>query len=155
MQTRTLELKIPPPALAALLAAAMWGIARGLPAWHVPPPVRSWIALSVAGLAVFVSLAAMVAFARARTTINPTTPGATSSLVHAGVFRITRNPMYLGLLGLLIAWAVFLPSVWAFAGPVVFVWYIGRFQIAPEERALSGLFGADYAAYQARVRRWL
>jgi protein-S-isoprenylcysteine O-methyltransferase Ste14 len=63
--------------------------------------------------------------------------------------------MYLGLLCLLIAWAVYLPSLWAFAGPVLFVGYIGRFQIAPEERALSALFGAQYSAYQARVRRWL
>ena len=155
MQSSTLELKIPPPAVAALVAAAMWGIARVLPAWHAPAPARTWIALAIAAFAVVVSISAIVAFARARTTINPTTPGASSALVAKGVFGITRNPMYLGLLCLLIAWAVFLPSIWAFAGPVMFVGYIGRFQIAPEERALTALFGAEYSAYQARVRRWL
>ncbi len=155
MQTRSLELKVPPPAVAALVAAAMWGIARALPSWHVPAPERIWIAVAIAAVAVIISISAVITFARAKTTINPTTPGASSSLVASGVFRITRNPMYLGLLCLLLAWAVFLPSIWAFSGPVLFVGYIGRFQIAPEERALSALFGAQYSAYQARVRRWL
>lgn len=155
MQARTLELKIPPPAVAALLAAAMWGIARALPAWHVPAPARIWIAVAIAALAVIISVAAVAAFVRAKTTINPNTPGASSLLVASGVFALSRNPMYLGLLCLLIAWAVYLPSLWAFAGPVLFVGYISRFQIAPEERALSALFGAQYSAYQSRVRRWL
>jgi protein-S-isoprenylcysteine O-methyltransferase Ste14 len=155
MKLRALELKIPPPALAALIALAMWGIARALPSWQVPQPARSWITALIALLALLVSAAAIVAFVRARTTINPTTPGASSALVVSGVFSITRNPMYLGLLCLLIAWALYLPSIWALAGPLVFAGYMGRFQIAPEERALAALFGAEYSAYQARVRRWL
>lgn len=155
MQPRTLELKIPPPAVAALLAAAMWGIARAVPSWHVPAPARIWIAVALAAVAVMISAAAIVAFVRAKTTINPTTPQASSLLVVSGVFAITRNPMYLALLCLLIAWAVYLPSLWTVAGPLVFVVYIDRFQIVPEERALTALFGAQYSAYQARVRRWL
>ena len=63
--------------------------------------------------------------------------------------------MYVGLLVLLFAWAVFLSSAWALLGPVVFVLYMNRFQIAPEERVLSGMFGTDYSAYKSRVRRWL
>ena len=63
--------------------------------------------------------------------------------------------MYLGLSFLLVAWAVFLSSAWALLGPVAFVLYIGRFQIAPEEGALAKLFGSEYADYQAKVRRWL
>jgi protein-S-isoprenylcysteine O-methyltransferase Ste14 len=133
----------------------MWGVARVLPAWHIAAPGRIWIAVAIAAVAVSISVSAVVAFARAKTTINPTTPDASSALVASGIFALSRNPMYLGLLCLLIAWAVYLPSLWAFAGPVLFVGYIGRFQIAPEERALSALFGAQYSAYQARVRRWL
>lgn len=63
--------------------------------------------------------------------------------------------MYLGLLFILIAWAVFLSSAWALIGPLAFVLYMNRFQIAPEERALSAMFGISYSAYKSRVRRWL
>ena len=63
--------------------------------------------------------------------------------------------MYLGLFFVLVAWAVFLSSAWALLGPLAFVLYINRFQIEPEERVLSAMFGLDYAAYKSRVRRWL
>ena len=82
-------------------------------------------------------------------------PQAASSLVVAGVYKITRNPMYLGLSLVLVGWAVFLWSAWALLGPVVFVAYISRFQIAPEERVLASLFGSEYSAYKTKVRRWL
>jgi len=63
--------------------------------------------------------------------------------------------MYVGLLCVLVAWAVFLSSAWALLGPVAFVLYITRFQIEPEERALAKLFASEYTDYQAKVRRWL
>ena len=63
--------------------------------------------------------------------------------------------MYVGLLFILVSWAVFLSSAWALLGPLAFYLYIARFQIAPEERVLSELFGDEYLAYKARVRRWL
>jgi protein-S-isoprenylcysteine O-methyltransferase Ste14 len=152
---QALELKIPPPAIAAVLAGAMWGFARVMPLWGAFARMRIGVTTAMAAFGLLVSAAAIVAFVRARTTINPTIPGATSALVSSGVFRFTRNPMYLGLLCFLIAWAAFLSSAWALCGPAAFVAYIGRFQIAPEERALSAQFGAKYAAYQAQVRRWL
>jgi protein-S-isoprenylcysteine O-methyltransferase Ste14 len=100
-------------------------------------------------------VAGVLAFRRARTTINPTQPQLTSSLVSSGIYTVTRNPMYVGLLLVLVAWAIVLSSAWALLGPVAYFFYIGRFQIAPEERALATLFGAEYAAYTSRVRRWL
>jgi protein-S-isoprenylcysteine O-methyltransferase Ste14 len=102
-----------------------------------------------------ISLAGVISFRRAKTTVNPMKPGTTSSLVTTGIYRITRNPMYVGVLFVLVAWAVFLSSVWAFVGPLVFVLYINRFQIAPEERVLSAMFGTAYSNYLAKVRRWL
>jgi protein-S-isoprenylcysteine O-methyltransferase Ste14 len=94
----------------------MWGVARTLPSRRIAGPARIWIALAVAALAVVIALAAVAAFLRARTTINPTTLPASSSLVTAGVFGISRNPMYLSLLSLLVAWAVFLCSPWGRCG---------------------------------------
>ncbi|MBI3562856.1 MAG: isoprenylcysteine carboxylmethyltransferase family protein [Gammaproteobacteria bacterium] len=152
---QALELKIPPPAVAALIAVAMWGVALITPLLEIPTLVRVVAAASLALAGVVVSLAGVVAFRRARTTVNPMKPETASALVCTGVYKITRNPMYVGLLLLLIAWAVFRSSAWALLGPVVFVLYINRFQIAAEERVLATLFGTGYTDYKARVRRWL
>jgi len=152
---KSLELRVPPPLIAAIFAAAMWGISRVTPVFEVATAYRIWAAIAIATAGVFFAISGVVAFRRARTTINPLKPESASSLVGSGVYRITRNPMYVGLLLVLVAWATFLAAPFALAGPLAFVLYIGRFQIAPEEVALTKLFGAGYAEYKAKVRRWL
>jgi protein-S-isoprenylcysteine O-methyltransferase Ste14 len=151
----SLELKIPPPVVAAVFALGMWGISLVTPLLPVSATLRLAGCTPFVLASVFFSVAGIVSFRRARTTINPIRPETASSLVSSGIFRITRNPMYVGLSFLLVAWAIFLSSLWSLLGPVAFVLYIRRFQIAPEERALVKLFGSHYTAYQARVRRWL
>lgn len=151
----SLDTRIPPPAVALLTALAMWGIARITPLSPLPDPVRYGFCVTLAVLAGTIMASAVISFRRAKTTISPLDPSAASHLVTSGVFGLTRNPMYLSLVMLLIAWAVWIGSPWAMAGPVVFVGYITAFQIGPEERALSARFGAAYEAYKARVRRWL
>lgn len=152
---RSLELKIPPPLVAFVLALGMWALARGT------FTLDTGMALRAGGSGAFVLAAgvfvvsALLEFRRARTTINPLRPGNASALVRGGVYRFTRNPMYVGLLLLLLGWAVWLAAPWALLGPLAFVLYITRFQIVPEERVLARLFGAEFAEYQARVRRWL
>lgn len=152
---QSLELKIPPPICALLVAGAMWGISHIAPLSGVPALIRVAVAIGLAVAGGVFSLAGVIAFRRAKTTANPMKPQAASSLVRSGVYRVTRNPMYVGLLLVLVAWAVFLSSAWELLGPLAFAAYIGRFQIAPEERALSALFGTEYSAYKAKVRRWL
>ena len=151
----SLEVKIPPPVVAFLVALAMWAVSLVAPALQLPTLVRVFAAIGVALVGGGFSLAGAIAFRRARTTVNPMKPQAASSLVSSGIYKVTRNPMYVGWLLVLIGWATFLSSPWAVLGPVAFVFYIGRFQIAPEERALAALFGTEYAAYKSRVRRWL
>lgn len=152
---RALELKIPPMLLAVLLLPAMWGLSRCEPHAAIPAAGRVAAALLVSAAGgTFITLG-MLEFRRFKTTFDPTRPGRASSFVSGGVYRITRNPMYLGALMLLAAWAVYLGSPWAIAGPVLFYFYIDRFQIEPEERILAGLFGEEYTRYVARVRRWL
>ena len=151
----SLELKIPPPVVALLAILAMWGLSLVTSALPIPTVVRIWAAVAFALVGIGFSIAGVVSFKRARTTVNPTRPQLTSSLVTSGVYSVTRNPMYLGLLFVLIAFAVFLSSAWAFVGPAAYFLYIARFQIAPEERALSTLFGAEFTGYLSRVRRWL
>lgn len=150
-----LELKIPPPVVALLVGVGMWALARVTFTLDVSPWARGWACgLLLLAAGVF-DVSALLAFRRARTTINPLRPGNASSLVRGGVYRFTRNPMYVGLLLLLLGWAVWLAAPWALLGPLAFVPYITRFQIAPEERVLACLFGTDFAQYQASVRRWL
>lgn len=150
-----LELKIPPPALALLTAGVMWGISRLAPLLELPAFIRVTAAAMIALAGGGFALAGVISIRRAATTINSMKPETTSSLVCSGIYRVTRNPMYLGLLFVLVAWAVFLSATWALLGPLAFVLYMNRFQIAAEERALSALFGSGYASYQSRVRRWL
>jgi protein-S-isoprenylcysteine O-methyltransferase Ste14 len=152
---KSLEATIPPPALAAAIAGAMWATSRLAPLIQIPGALRLGTAAAVLLVGIGFSVGGVLAFRRARTTLNPTKPEQASSLVRSGVYRVTRNPMYVGLLCVLVAWAVFLSSAWALLGPLIFVLYIGRFQIAPEERALAKLFGSEFADYQAKVRRWL
>lgn len=152
---RALELKIPPPAVALLIAAAMWEISQVTPRVDVPALVRAFagIALAVAGGGI--ALAGNLTFRRAGTTVNPFKPESATALVTSGAFRYTRNPMYVGLGLLLLGWAAYLCSIPALLCLPVFILYLNRFQIAPEERALTALFGAAYTDYQAGVRRWL
>jgi protein-S-isoprenylcysteine O-methyltransferase Ste14 len=152
---QALELKIPPPAVAVLIAGAMWGISVVTPSLDVPDLIRVVAAVAVALAGGGIALSGVVSFRRARTTVNPMKPETTSSLVTTGIYRITRNPMYVGVLFVLVAWAIFLSAPWTLAGPLAFVLYMNRFQIAPEERVLSAMFGTDYSSYKARVRRWL
>lgn len=122
---------------------------------RLPIPARVVLAIAIALAGVLVILAGIIEFRRARTTVNPMNPGAASSLVVKRVYSLTRNPMYLGFAIILLGWAVFLSHP---LSPVVvpgFVAYMNRFQIIPEERALDALFGSEFKAYRARVRRWL
>jgi len=151
----SLELKVPPPALALLLALFMWLVSSFVAPLEVPFRWRVGATLALALVGLGFSVAGVAAFRRARTTINPTKPATASALVSGGVYRLTRNPMYLGLFLLLLALAVLPSNPVALLLVPVFVLYINRFQITPEECALSSLFGGEYAAYKERVRRWL
>ena len=149
------ELKLPPLVWAALVAVAMALVAAAAPTHELPPLLRRMGAGVLAVLGVALVVAGVIGFRRAGTTLNPMRPQQSAALVSSGVYRISRNPMYLGMLLLLLAWALWLSLGWTLAGPPAFVWLMNRWQIAPEERALTTLFGDDYAAYRAQVRRWL
>jgi protein-S-isoprenylcysteine O-methyltransferase Ste14 len=152
---RWLELKIPPPAVAILVGAAMW-LAAGIgPALRLPPCARIAVFAAFALFGGAIALAGELQFKRAATTVNPFKPQSASTLVTSGIYRRTRNPMYVGLVIVVLGWAAFLCSVVAFLGPPAFVLYIRSFQIIPEERILSANFGEAYATYRSRVRRWL
>lgn len=150
-----LDNRIPPPLVMLLIGAAMWATARAWPAFAVDPPLRLPLAASIALIALAIEIAAGLSFRRARTTVNPLRPQTAARLVTGGANRFSRNPMYLALALLLLAWAVWLGHVAALALWPLFPLFVTRFQILPEERALAARFGAEYAAYCRQVRRWL
>lgn len=153
---RWLELKIPPPLVALFVALAMWFAARHAPAFafSVAASVRAAIAIALAVAGLYLGVVGVLAFRRAHTTINPLRPGTASTLVDAGIYRFSRNPIYAGDLLMLLGWGVWLSNLLSLVLASLFVVYMNRFQIEPEERALAALFGPAYDDYRSRVRRW-
>jgi len=150
-----LELKVPPPAVTLVVGLLMWGLARWLPALDFALPARRVFAavLVVAGVALMSACA--LQFRRAGTTVNPMKPAKASTLVDVGFYRFSRNPIYLADGLILAGWGFWLSNLASLAAIALFVAYLNRFQIEPEERALHAAFGAGYDAYRARVRRWI
>jgi protein-S-isoprenylcysteine O-methyltransferase Ste14 len=132
----------------------MWAVSAWPPVFPLAPGVRLGLAGALAVIGVGFDLLGLLTFFRRRTTINPLRPARASALVTGGIYRITRNPMYVGMAFLLAGWAVWLGALWPFLGPVFLVAYLTRFQIEPEERILRSKF-SEFEAYAARVRRWL
>jgi len=151
----SLELKIPPLVVVVLVATLMWFGSQAAPVAIFQVPARQTIALVLAAVGVGTAVAGVASFRIARTTVNPLNPAAASALVTSGVYQLTRNPMYLGALILLIGWAAFLGNALAFILVPSYVLYLNRFQIGPEEKALTSLFTSEFTAYCAKVRRWL
>ena len=150
-----LDHRIPPPVIGALIALAMWGVSALGPQLPFADVPRYATVAVLVGAGVAFDILGLLAFRGSGTTVNPLKPERASALVTGGVYRVTRNPMYFGMGLLLLALAVYFAALLPFGGPVLFVLYITRFQIQPEERVLQSLFGMAYSAYAARVRRWL
>jgi protein-S-isoprenylcysteine O-methyltransferase Ste14 len=149
------KVRVPPVALFVVVVLLMWAVASWLPSWRIAFPGRTsatGLLLLVAGA---IGIAGVRAFRHARTTVNPLRPERASALVTTGIYRRTRNPMYVALAIALLAWALWLANPLALLGVIGFVAWTNRYQIAPEERALQTLFGAEFERYCSEVRRWL
>ena len=146
-----LETRVPPPLVAMILGALAWTI--GGPVFEFSGRTGSAILAGVFGLAI--EIGAALAFVARKTTLLPWAPERTGTLVTSGLFRVSRNPMYLGQALLLGAWSLYTGTWTALLAVPAYVLYMNRFQIGPEERILAAKFGADYDAYRARVRRWV
>lgn len=150
-----LENRIPPPLVALLIGILMWVVSDHAPKFAATGNGHIFAAVVALVFGAGVSLAGISSFRRAGTTVNPLKPQTASSFVVTGIYGYSRNPMYVGLAATLSAWALYLKSPLALSGVAVFILYMSRFQITPEERALESLFAEEFVAYRARVRRWL
>jgi protein-S-isoprenylcysteine O-methyltransferase Ste14 len=151
----SLELKVPPDVVWVAVAGLMWLTSRATAGFGAGEPLRRVLALALIALGSGLIIAARVALDRAGTTWHPTEPGRTTALVSTGVYGVSRNPTYLGMEIVLLSWAVVLASPAAALVSALFVVYIDRFQIRPEELTLSLSLGQEYRDYMQRVRRWL
>lgn len=151
----SLELKIPPAVFTAVLALLMWLTQFVAPALSYALPGQALVMLPITTIGMILSVLGAAAFRREETTVDPTRPELSSTLVVSGVYRISRNPMYLGFLLVLAGWGLHIANLLALLALPVYVIYLTRFQILPEERALGERFGEAYSDYRRRVRRWL
>lgn len=152
---KSLEHRIPPPIVLLITAALMFVIARATYVVPINQYVRYLTAALLVVIGVSVTLLGMSRFRQARTTLNPVQIDRASSLVTGGIYQLTRNPMYLGLCIILTGVAVFLSAPWTLLGLAIFVVFMSRFQIQPEERAMRTRFGDSYDEYCHRTRRWI
>lgn len=150
-----MELKIIPVVQVFISAIVMMLVSNFLPNLTVEVPAKMFIVELLIFIGIFCGVLAVTSFRRHQTTVNPSTPEKTSSIVDSGIYSFSRNPMYLAMLIGLIALALYFSNIAAACVIPCFIIYITRFQIIPEERALNELFGDEFVLYSKKVRRWL
>ncbi len=152
---KTLELKIPPPLLFLICIALMYLNHMMLSLFVVTLPFRELVLFGFLLSSGYFGLSGLYEFRKARTSVHPVRVDKASTIVASGVYRFTRNPMYLGLLLLLLGYGYWQQNLLNLLICLGFVLYMNRFQIQPEERFLEQKFGKTYTEYKAQVRRWI
>lgn len=150
-----LALKVPPVAQVIITAAAMYGVSKMVPALTFSLNGSTALAVGLGVIGMSLGVMGVTQFRKAQTTPNPQALEKVSSLVTSGIYRYSRNPMYLGLVLILLGWAFYLSHFLSFVLLPVFILYMTRFQIQPEEQMMARKFGKTYQAYLNKVRRWI
>jgi len=151
-----MQLKIPPVFVVAISAAIIWFLDQHiLPEYTYVFPYQRVMSTTLFVSCMLVMMMSMYQFRKQRTTFDPTQPGKASTLVQSGIFRVTRNPMYVSMLLLLTGWSIKLGNPFSLLILILFVWYMTQFQIKAEEEALTEVFGEEYKVYCRKVRRWV
>lgn len=150
-----MKLKVPPPLLGLVAAVLIWLADYTFPSLSTELPAQRLLAVVLLLTGLCIDLLSVFTFFKAKTTVNPLSPQKTSTLVTAGMFTVSRNPMYLGMLLMLTGWALWNGSLLGILPIALFVFAINWLQIKPEEKVLERKFGAEYERYRNRVRRWI
>ncbi|MGH1487377.1 MAG: methyltransferase family protein [Cellvibrionaceae bacterium] len=150
-----LKNKIPPPLVALLFGLLVWQASKLSISLTITDEWRMGSTYTLIALGILFNLAAVISFKMAKTTVNPIRPESASSLVKSGIFKLSRNPMYVGMALFLAAWSAYLASPFSIILIIGFILYMTHFQIKAEEQALTILFGEEYLLYKQQVRRWI
>tara|TARA_B100000989_G_C19454846_1_gene433529 strand:- start:187 stop:630 length:444 start_codon:yes stop_codon:yes gene_type:complete len=145
-----LDTKIPPPIVTIIILSIIYLF--DLNEYNLNNDIISILILFI-GL-IFI-LSAVIQFVNRKTTVNPTKPHKTTTLVITGTYKITRNPMYLGMLLIIISFAFYKTSIISIILIPFFIFYINKFQIEPEELEMRKKFGKEYEDYCKKVDRWI
>ena len=149
-----MRIKILPPLVMLIFAGGMYALANLLPVGQFDFFGRRELAIALLGLAALVMILALFQFSKMKTTTNPIDLTKTSSLVTQGIFKYTRNPMYLAMLMILLAFGLKLSNAFNTLIAAGFVYYMNHFQIRFEEEALEKKYGKVYSIYKKNTRRW-
>ncbi|RDF10179.1 isoprenylcysteine carboxylmethyltransferase family protein [Haemophilus paraphrohaemolyticus] len=145
-----MKTKIPPPVICLICMTIMYCLPSILAF-----PKATWLVVMLVGLSGIIGIASVILFRLAKTTISPLHPNQTSHIVQTGIYRFSRNPMYLSIAIFLVAFAIYLENATALLVIPLFIWSINYLQIHPEEQMLEQKFGEEYLAYKKAVRRWV
>ncbi len=154
-----LELKIIPVVQVLICLVLIWLIDSISPEFRYTfsnnPNLSNYLCIVIVTISVVIASKAIIDFKNSATTVNPTTPEQSTTVVDTGIYAYSRNPMYLAMLLALVACACWFENLLGFVVLPLFIAYISKYQIIPEERALAELFGENYLQYKTKVRRWL
>lgn len=150
-----MRLKTPPAVQLIISAILMWIISIYADNFRFIFKYNNELTLFCLILGGTIIVFGIVTFREAETTITPLHPYKVSSLVTGGIYQYTRNPMYFGLLLILFSIALYLQNLASIFVLPIYIWFISKYQIMPEEEALYKLFGQEYKNYQNKIRRWI
>ena len=147
------KLKIPPPILVIVLITSIYFSSDKLDSISIPHRTLFSILILFTGILVIIN--PVVKFIKSKTTVNPVEFKNVEKLVTSGIFKYSRNPMYLGMIMIIISTAVYYLNFYSLLTPFIFYFWINRFQIKREEVFLEEKFGQEYLSYKTKTRRWI
>jgi|TARA_A100001011_G_scaffold259955_1_gene268423 protein-S-isoprenylcysteine O-methyltransferase Ste14 len=145
--------KIPPPLVVLILVISTFFSSKKIDLIQIP--FQTSIAIFILSVGILILINPVLKFIKSKTTINPIKFKKVNKLVTSGIYRYSRNPMYLGMLMIVISSSIFYLNIYSILTPLFFYLWINRFQIKREEVFLTEKFGEDYLSYKKKTRRWI
>ena len=149
------ELKIPPVLVTLITILIAYVLAKAIPITIIDILYNDVVAGCFIFLGFVLILNSLFIFKYHETTANPLKPETSSTLVTTGTYKLSRNPIYLGLLLIVLGMIIYYKALSSIIIIPIFIWYMTQYQIIHEENAMKSLFGSEYENYYQRVRRWL
>ena len=146
-------LKIPPPLLVLILVISNYFSSKKIDVIHIPN--QDLVSIVIFLIGILILIIPVSKFIKSKTTIDPIKFKKVNKLVTSGIYKYSRNPMYLGLLMILISSSIFYLNIYSITTPFFFYWWITKFQIKREEIFLTDKFGKEYLSYKTKTRRWI
>ena len=146
-------IKIPPPLIVLVLIVSIYFSSKKIDLINIPLQLEISIFILSAGILIFVN--PVLQFIKSKTTVNPIKFEEVNKLVTSGIFKYSRNPMYLGMLMIVLSTSIFYLNIYSILTPLLFILWINKFQIKREEEFLIEKFGDEYLSYKKKTRRWI